>query len=157
MKSCLHSYISRRLLRSTRSIQAFVSPEAPSARFLLMPNLRLMGYSRYNSPEKNALKQSFQRCSILIMTRNWKRNGRINTLILDLRLPLRGSNVSVMHLLDVSHCDSIEEQRTYLGGKFQTGQRLGQVGLQRADHNEHQCLAISAQRILQEIGQLCAC
>lgn len=43
---------------------------------------------------------------------------------------------------------------TYLGGKLQTRYRLAQMALERADHDEHERLGISAQRELEEIRQL---
>ena len=45
-------------------------------------------------------------------------------------------------------------RRAYLGGKLQAGQRLGQMGLQRTDHDEHEGLAVSAEGELEEICQL---
>ncbi len=41
-----------------------------------------------------------------------------------------------------------------LGSEFETGQGFGQVSLQWADHDKHECLRISAQRELKKICQL---
>lgn len=40
----------------------------------------------------------------------------------------------------------------YFGSEFEAGQGLGQVGLQRADHDEHQGLRVAAEGELEKVG-----
>lgn len=43
---------------------------------------------------------------------------------------------------------------THLGRKFQTRQCFAEVSLKRTDHDDHECLRVPAQGVLQEISQL---
>ena len=63
---------------------------------------------------------------------------RYHLRITNTRLALRRANVRVVHL----------------GRELETGQRLGEVSLQRADHDKHQGLGIAAERELEEVGKL---
>lgn len=42
----------------------------------------------------------------------------------------------------------------HLCRKLETGNRLLQVRLERANHDEHESLGVAAQRVLEEIGKL---
>ena len=35
-----------------------------------------------------------------------------------------------------------------LSGEFQARQRLAQMGMQRADHDKHECFGVAAERLL---------
>lgn len=47
-----------------------------------------------------------------------------------------------------------QKMETNLRSKFQTRQRLTQMGLQRADHDKHKGLGVAAERELEKVGQL---
>lgn len=42
----------------------------------------------------------------------------------------------------------------HLGGKLEAGNGFLEMGLQRADHDEHERLAVAAERVLEEVRQL---
>ena len=53
-----------------------------------------------------------------------------------------------------SHRTHCARQQTYLRRKLQTRQRLAQMRLQRRNHDKHERLRISTQRMLEQICQL---
>lgn len=66
-----------------------------------------------------------QRNSTICKTKEVSSYSRVS----DTGLTLGSANVSVVHL----------------GGELQAGQGLGEVRLQRADHDKHECLGVSAE------------
>ena len=54
----------------------------------------------------------------------------------------------------VSFVIIIAGEQTYLCRKPKTCQCFLQMGLERRDHDEHQCLAVAAQAVLQQVSQL---